>query len=170
MVENRKPRLAQEACVRSVPTPIVKKAVFPDTSFVLKKTVENGLIIAEGTETVKLNDNHRLIITNSGCESIALTFQFETNRLDGKIKDPKYLYRRSAKLIKQIMSGLNSPINLNRGIVALENYGTKNSNPELDTEINYGDRDIRSTVRLREVTTAANGRTIVKVIFYYGPL
>jgi hypothetical protein len=73
-------------------------------------------------------------------------------------------------LMKQIVNGLNSPLNLKTGIAALENYSAKNPQPQLGTEINYGGRDIRSTVRLGEITTAANGKTIVKILFYYGPL
>jgi hypothetical protein len=169
-VEDRELRIAQDTCVRSIPVPIVRKSVFPNTSFVLNKIDNNGLIVPEGIETVKLNNGDRLTITNSGCESFALTFRFETNRLTGKTKDPKYWYRRSAGMMKQIVNGLNSPIDLKQGIVTLENYGAKNSQPKLDTEIEYGGLDTRSAVKLSEVKKAANGRTIVEVLFYYGPL
>jgi hypothetical protein len=169
-IETQEQRIAQDACVRSIPTPIVKKSVFPNTSFVLKKTIESGWIVAEGIEKVKFNNGDRLLIMNSGCESFAIAFHFETNRLIGNLNDPKYLYRRSAGLMKQILKGLNSPIDLKQGIVALENYEAKNSEPKLDTEIEYGGFDIRSAVKLGEVKKAANGRTIVQVLFYYGPL
>jgi hypothetical protein len=157
-------------CVRSVPKSIVKKSVFPNTSFVLKKTNNNGLTVPEGIETVRLKNGDRLVIVNSGCESVAITFRFEIDRPTGKPKDAKYWYRRSVGLMKQIVNGINSPLNLKTGIVALENYSAKNLQPKLGNEIDYGDRDIRSTVRLGEVTTATNGRTIVEVLFYYGPL
>jgi hypothetical protein len=169
--EDRSLRITQNNCVRSIPTPIVKKSIFPNTSFVLKKIGNNNsLIVPEGIETVKLKNGDRLTITNSGCESFALTFRFETDRLTGKTKDSKYWYRRSVRLMKQIVNGLNSPLNLKTGIAALENYSAKNFQPELDTEISYGGSDIRSTVRLGEITTAANGKAIVKILFYYGPL
>jgi hypothetical protein len=102
--------IAQDTCVRSTPTPIVKKSVFPNTSFVLKKTNNRGLIISEGIETVKLNNGDRLTITNSGCEFLTLNFRFETNRRSKNSQDPKYLYQRSARLMRQIVGGLNSPI------------------------------------------------------------
>jgi hypothetical protein len=157
-------------CVRSTPTPIVKKSVFPNTRFSLRKTNNNQVISAEGTETVKLKNGDRLTITNGGCESVSLTFSFETNRPLGKTKGAKYWYRRSVSLMNQIVDGLNSPLNLKQGIAALENYGAKNSQPEFDTTIDYGGRDILSNVVLREIATAANGKTIVKILFYYGPL
>ncbi|WP_309731742.1 hypothetical protein, partial [Chamaesiphon sp. OTE_75_metabat_556] len=88
-VENREVMIAQDTCVRSTPTPIVKKSVFPNTSFVLKKTNNRGLIISEGIETVKLNNGDRLTITNSGCEFLTLNFRFETNRRSKNSQDPK---------------------------------------------------------------------------------
>jgi hypothetical protein len=169
-IERQHTSIVQDTCVRSIPTPIVKKSVFPNTSFVLKKIDNNGLIVPEGVETVKLKHGDRLVIVNSGCESVAITFRFEIDRPTGKPKDAKYWYRRSVGLMKQILNGLNSPLNLKKGIVALENYNAKNPQPKLGNEIDYGDQNIRSIVRLSEVTTAANGRMIVEVLFYYGPL
>jgi hypothetical protein len=170
-VENQEVMIAQDTCPRSTPTPIVKKSVFPNTSFVLKKTSNRGLIISEGIETVKLNNGDRLTITNSGCEFLTLNFRFETNRRPKNPQDSKYLYQRSARLMRQIVGGLNAPIDLQDGIVALENYGAKNTRPELDTIIKYKSSiDFRSVVQLLDRPQQANGRERVEVLFYYGPL
>ena len=137
----------------------------------LKKTNNRGLIISEGIETVKLNNGDRLTITNSGCEFLTLNFRFETNRRPKNPQDPKYLYQRSARLMRQIVGGLNSPIDLQDGIIALENYGAKNTRPQLDTIIKYQSSiDFRSVVQLLDRSQPANGRERVEVLFYYGPL
>jgi hypothetical protein len=169
--DNRVLALAQEdTCARPKPIPIVKKNVFAHSNFVLKKFDNIGKYIYTGIETVKLNHGDILTITNSGCEFITLKFRFETNRLTGKVNNPKYLYARSVYFMKQIVNGLNSPLNLQTGIVALKNYGTRNCQPKLDTEIEYGGKELRSVVSLGEIATAANGRKIVEITFYYGPL
>jgi hypothetical protein len=170
-VEHREVTIAQDTCARSTPTPIVKKSVFPNTSFVLKKTNNRGLVISEGIETVKLNNGDRLTITNSGCEFLTLNFRFETNRRPQHPKHSQYLYQRSARLMRQIVGGLNSPIDLQSGIIALENYGAKNARPELDTIIKYKSSiDFRSVVQLLDRPQPANGKERIEVLFYYGPL
>jgi hypothetical protein len=160
-----------DTCPRPTPIPIVKQKVFPNSHFVLKKFDNKGQIIYTGVEVVKLNNGDRLTITNSGCEFLTLNFRFETNRRPKHSQDPKYLYQRSARLMRQIVGGLNSPIDLQAGIVALENYGAKNARPQLDTIIEYQSSiDFRSVVQLVDRPQPANGRERIEVLFYYGPL
>jgi hypothetical protein len=61
-------------CVRAIPTPIVKKSVFPNTRFVLKKLNENGLPIPEGIETIRLKNGDQLEIIQSGCQLPATNY------------------------------------------------------------------------------------------------
>jgi hypothetical protein len=158
-------------CARPVPEPIVKKAVFPNTRFTLSKTDESGQNIPSGTEEVKFNNGDQLTITNSGCEYVTLRFRFETSRLArGRIRDSKYLYSRSAWLMRQTLPGLNTPLRLAQGIKALEKYATQNTQPVLDKKIDYGNAEIRSVVKLVEVKSLPNRKVAVEVLFYYGPL
>jgi hypothetical protein len=156
-------------CVRSVPTPIIKKTVFPKTSFRLEKIDELGQAIATGTETVQFNNGDRLTITNTGCEYFTLRFRFETSRVARQqISNTQYLYRRSAWLMRQTLPGIH--LNLTRGITALEKYAAQSSKPDLDQEIDYGGQEIRSVVKLVEVKSLPNRKVAVEILFYSGPL
>jgi hypothetical protein len=157
-------------CARPIPSLIVKKAVYPNTKFVLKKINDLGQSIPEGIETVIFKNGDRLDITNSGCEMFTLNFRFETSRIAGKMKNNKYLYDRSAWLMSQILPGLKPSINLNGGIEALKKYAAKQTNPEIGKEISYGGREIRSVVNLREIKQLANKKVVMEILFYYGPL
>jgi hypothetical protein len=156
---------------RPLPKPIVRKAVFPKTRFQLEK-IDNAVhVIATGTETVQFSNGDRLTITNEGCEFITLRFRFETSRFNRqRIADPKYLYRRSAWLMRQTLRGLKSPFNLAKGITALEKYAGQNPQPDLDKKIEYGNPEIQSVVRLTKVQPLSNRKTAVEMVFYYGPI
>jgi hypothetical protein len=157
-------------CVRATPEPIVKKSVFPNTKFVLKKIDDYGQAIPNGLETVIFKNGDRLDITNSGCEMFTLNFRFETSQLTGKMKDNKYLYNRSAWLMSQMLPGLKPSLDITGGIAALKKYAAKQINPKIDKEIDYGDREIRSVVRLSQIKQLPNKKVLVEILFYYGPL
>jgi hypothetical protein len=157
-------------CIRSTPIPIVKKSIFPNTKFVLRKIDNYGQAIPKGIETVIFNNGDRLDITNSGCEMFVLNFRFETSQIDGKMKDKKYLYNRSAWLMSQILPGLKPSINLNGGIIALKKYAAKQISPEIGKEIEYSNSEIRSVVKLSEIKQLPNKKVVVEILFYYGPI
>jgi hypothetical protein len=160
-----------ETCVRAVPKPIAKKQVFPNTKFSLSRERQSGYTIATGTETIELVNSDRLTITNTGCEYVTLVFEFDTNRIElAKINDRRYVYARSAWLMKQVRSGLNSPLDLQRGIAALEKYAATQTQPQLDKEIDYGGADMRSIVRLESVKHLRKNKVGAKIIFSFGPL
>lgn len=177
LVEPLSPAFAQQLageqafdCVRPIPTPLVKKSVFPNTRFVLNKLNQNGLAIAEGIETIRLNNGDQLEITQSGCEFVTIKFRFQTSLISGKRKDAQYLYKQSARLMRQISPGIRSPIDLQRGILALEKAATQKIPPAIDMELDYGNPDIRSVVKLMTVKRLANKKRVVEILFYYGPL
>jgi hypothetical protein len=157
-------------CVRATPEPIVKKSVFPNTKFVLKKIDRYGQAILNGLETVIFKNGDRLDITNSGCEMFTLNFRFETSQIDGKMKDNKYLYNRSAWLMSQILPGIKPSLDLTGGIAALKKYAAKQTSPEIGKEIDYGNPEIRSVVRLSQIKQLPNKKVMVEILFYYGPL
>jgi hypothetical protein len=162
---------AKIECVRPVPQPIVKKAVFPNTRFTLSKADESGQNIPSGTETVKFNNGDRLTITNSGCEYVNLRFRFETSRFDRQqISNSQYLYRRSAWLMRQTLRGLETPLDLAKGTIALEKYAAQSPQPDLDQIIKYGGTEIQSVVKLVQVKPLSKRKTVVEVLFYYGPI
>jgi hypothetical protein len=157
-------------CARPTPEPIVKKSIFPNTKFILKKIDRYGQAIPNGLETVIFKNGDRLDITNSGCEMFTLNFRFETSQLTGNMKDKKYLYNRSAWLMSQILPGLKPSIDLNGGIAALKKYAAKQVNPEIEKEIEYANSEMRSVVKLAQVKQLANKKVLVEILFYYGPL
>jgi hypothetical protein len=158
-------------CTRSTPIPIVKRSIFPNTKFVLRKIDNYGQDNPKGIETVIFNNGDRLDITNSGCEMFALNFRFETSQIDAKkMKDKKYLYNRSAWLMGQILPGIKASLDLKGGITALKNYAAKQISPEIGKEIDYGDPEIRSVVKLSEIKQLPNNKVAVAILFYYGPL
>jgi hypothetical protein len=160
----------QYNCVRATPTPIVKKSVLPNSKFVLKKIDNYGQAIPNGIETVIFNNGDRLTIKNDGCEFITLRFRFETSQISGKMKDKKYLYNRSAWLMGQILPGIKTSLDLNGGIKALRKYAAKQVSPEIGKEIDYGDPEIRSVVKLSQIEQLPNKKVVVEILFYYGPL
>jgi hypothetical protein len=158
-------------CARSTPTAIVKKSIFPKTKFVLKKIDDDGQAIPTGIETVIFNNGDRLDITNSGCEMFSLKFRFETSQMKtGKMKDKKYLYNRSVWLMDRVLPGLKSSLNLTGGITALKKYAAKQISPEIGKEIDYGDPEIRSVVKISKIEQLPNNKFAVEILFYYGPL
>jgi hypothetical protein len=157
-------------CVRSIPQPIVKKAVFPNTNFALKDIDYVGVVVPLGLETVELSNGDKVAITNSGCESFTLSFQFETSRFTGKVQDTKYWLARSVELMQLIEPGLETSLNLKQGINMLEKYMKTAANPAIGHEIDYGGQEIRSIVQLADVKQLGNQSFTVKVIFSTGPL
>lgn len=158
------------ACVRSIPEPIVKKNVFPNTHFALKDIDYVGVVVPLGLETMQLSNGDKVIITNSGCENFTLSFQFETSRFTGKVQDTKYWLARSVELMKLIEPGLKTSLNLKQGINMLEQYTKTVANPMIGQEIDYGDQEIRSVVQLADVKQLGNQNFTMKVIFSTGPL
>jgi hypothetical protein len=157
-------------CVRPVPESVVKKSVFPQSKFVLKKVDDNGQAILNGIETVLFKNGDQLKITNSGCEFVTLNFKFQISQVLKERKNTKYLYNRSILLMRSILPGIDSPINLREGIAALQSYSSKNPHPQIDTEIDYGNPEIRSVVKLVEAKQLTNKKFTVEILFYYGPL
>jgi hypothetical protein len=157
-------------CVRSIPQPIVKKTVFPNTNFALKDIDYVGVVVPLGLETVQFSNGDKVTITNSGCENFTLSFQFETSRFTGRVQDTKYWFARSVELMKQLEPGLETSLNLKQGIAMMEKYMMTTVNPSIGHEIDYGSQEIRSIVQLADVKQLGNQSFTVKVIFSTGPL
>ena len=157
------------SCARATPTAIVKKSVFPNSSFVLEQHVSNNIKVPVGIETFRLADGTKLTIENGGCESYSLSFRFETDRATAKIGNRRYWFNRIVKLLRQVQPGLESS-QLKQGIGGLETYIAQHHNLELDKDIDYGGKEIRSLVTITNIAPLPKSKVVLEVRFYDGPL
>lgn len=158
-------------CVRSVPEPIIKKTVFPNTTF---KLSENKDYPAEkiGTETVKLNNGDSLVIENRGCENYTLVFKFTTSRFSANLQNSKLWYATAIGLIEQTKKGIRRQDIwlISNGIAALKKYAQKHKNPRYDEYIEVSGGEIKETVSLKKVKKLSGRKYEIEVSFGVGPL
>lgn len=158
-------------CVRAVPVPIIKKSVFPNTTF---KLSENKEYPAEkiGTETVKLNQSDSLVIENRGCENYTLTFKFTTAKFSTALSNTKFWYAKAIELVEQTKKGIRKEdIRLiSDGIATLKKYARNRKNPKYENHLIYNDSEIKESVALKGVKKLKNGKYEIEVSFGVGPL
>ena len=157
-------------CVRSIPEPILKKAVFPKKTFTTTKNKENaGETI--GFEKVKVNKNVDLTIKNWGCENYTLTFQFLVGNQRQKISDTKFWYDKAIMLMNSVKKGIRSQdVNLiNRGLKAISRYRVKAKHPKYENYISFGGTVIEDVVVLEKVVKRGKKHKI-EISFGIGPL
>jgi hypothetical protein len=153
------------SCVRGQAEPIIKKSIYPNTTFVLQP---DGLT---AIETVTLDNGDKLIIHNWGCESYVLTFRFETSRLKADTATMKYWYVNSMKLMNEIKQAIDAPIDVEKGIEAVNQYISKNVfRLELQTEIDFGTTEIKNFVTLDSISRIDKDRFAVTISFAIGSL
>jgi hypothetical protein len=157
-------------CVRAVPTSIVKKAIFRNSSFVLNYTPSGEFKIPIGIETVRLPNGDKLTIENNGCEFFTLTFKFETARKSKSLGNRRYWSKQIVKLMRQVEPGVASPLSLKRGITALETYILRQPKLNFGQEIDYGGKEIRSFVAIDRIERISTSRVGLVVRFSTGPL
>ncbi len=152
-------------CIRAVPESIVKKSVFPQTTFNLSEDKRTG------TETVELPNGDKLIITNTGCEYYYLSFRFETERFSAPTTDTQYWFKRAVEIIEETENGISdAPIQINKAVTALESYLEKTKKPQFGEEIDYGGNDIRTFVTVNKVQKLAKSKFALEITFAVGPL
>lgn len=156
-------------CVRGIPGPIVKKKVYPNTNFVLQQDHRSG------TETVVFDNNDKLIITNTGCDYFSLKFHFETARFSCDSVSKKYWFKTGCTLMKDILKGLNAPIDLTKGIRKLDDLirTTADNNYKrlaFGKEFDYGSENMRSIVMLDPVQKMRHNVAVVTISFSVRPL
>lgn len=156
-------------CVRAEPEPIIKKEVFPKTTFRLEKNKEfphQNL----GYETVEFENGDKLLIENVGCENYTLIFHFETDRFTGKTDDVRFWYKTAAELIAQVNKGTNEPYLIKSGLKALNSYIKKNEQLKFAEEIDFGGSEIREVVTFNEIKKLKNDKVEIIISFGAGPL
>ncbi|PJJ60893.1 hypothetical protein [Hymenobacter chitinivorans] len=164
------PPLAQDAdCVRGAAEPIVKKAVFPRSTFRLLPDKINGI------ETIACPNGDQVVIYNEGCEYYMLRFLITTARFGPPTTNPAPWFRHAATLMSGLLPGLQAPIDLPQGIrlltARLNQDQKKPGRPlALGEDIFYGSKTMRSSVSIDSLARGAGNQTVVAVTFAIGPL
>ena len=171
MVENQNnsETSAEMECARGTAEPIIKKTVFPNTNFKLQPDKISGI------ETVVFDNNDRLTINNWGCESYCLTFRFETTRFQQDTTNLQFWYKKSVLLMTEIVNGLDSPINIDKGTKELNNFIEKDqpnnyTNLKLQEEIDFGGEDIRDYVTVDRIQKINDKKYAIEISYITGPL
>ena len=152
-------------CTRGVAEPIIKKTVYPQTTFVLQPDSITGV------ERVSFDNGDSLTIKNWGCEYFVLTFRFETSRFKADTTSLKFWYVTTYKIMTEIEHGIDAPIDIEKGLQALSNYISKNVfDLKLQTEIDFGGDEIRSFVSVDRVEKITDKKYAVEISFATGPL
>ncbi len=152
-------------CTRGAAEPIIKKTVYPQTTFVLQPDSLTGI------ESVAFDNGDNLTIKNWGCEYYVLTFQFESSRLKADTTSLKYWYVSAYKIMTEMKQGIDAPIDIEKGLQALNNYISKNVfDLKLQTEIDFGGDEIRSFVSVDRVEKVTDKKYAVEISFTTGPL
>jgi hypothetical protein len=152
-------------CARGAAEPIIKKTVYPQTTFVLQPDSLTGI------ETVTFDNGDNLTIKNWGCEYYVLTFRFESSRLKADTTSLKYWYVSAYKIMTEMKQGIDAPIDIEKGLQALNNYISKNVfDLKLQTEIDFGGDEIRSFVSVDRVEKVTDKKYAVEISFITGPL
>lgn len=156
-------------CTRARPTPIIKKTVFPNTAFYLNE--EN----LTATEVVKMHNGDRLTITNSGCEYLTLKFRFETTRFAYDTTNHEFWFRAGSELMKETLAGLDAPIDLGRGVGALDHFIEADRQNDFkmlsyNKDIDYGINEIRNIVNVGSVEKLNGNKAAFTISFSVGPL
>jgi hypothetical protein len=158
-------------CVRAIPEPIIKKTVFPKTSFKLVKG-KSYPFESVGYEKVQIKNGLNLIIINSGCENYTLTFRFEVSNLSHKIEDARFWYRKAVELMLMVKKGIRTPDTglINRGTNAINSYIKKNRKLKYENYIDFGGSEIRDVAVVDKVKKQGRKKYQIEVSYGVGPL
>jgi len=161
--------LSDTNCARGVAEPIVKKSFFPNSDFKLQPDKISGI------ETVSFSNHDKLTIRNWGCESYCLTFRFETTRFQQDTTNLQFWFKTAVVLMSEVAHGLDSPVNLDEGTKALNNFidndqPNQYANLKLQTEIDFGEGEIREYVAVNKVQKMEDKKYAVEITYVIGPL
>jgi len=156
-------------CVRGQAEPIVKKKVYPNTTFTLQPDKLTAY------ETVTFDNKDKLIIHNWGCEYYVLTFRFETSRFQEDVKNLPFWYQKSHLLMTEIMNGLDTPFVTSKELATLKAFTDEKikTNPEsfkLEEEIDHGDSEIRNFITVDKIEKLTDKKFAIEISFSIGPL
>jgi hypothetical protein len=153
-------------CIRGQAQSVTKKTIYPNAIFKLNSDNHTGV------EKVDLENGERLIINNWGCEYFVLTFRIETERFQADTTNTIYWLDKAVILMKEIEGGIDAPLNIRGGIVAIPIHvaSMDSRTYELREEIVFKDDIIRDFVTLDRVQRISDKRFAVEISFATGPL
>ena len=105
-----KKQTTQTDCTRGAAVPIIKKTIYPHSTFVLQPDSITGI------EKVTFDNRDKLTIKNWGCEYFVLTFRFETSRFQQDTSNLDFWFKSAGALMKGILDELEAPIDIRKGI------------------------------------------------------
>lgn len=150
-------------CVRGVAEPILKKSIFPNSTFKLNTDHLTAI------ETTDLKSGDRLIIENDGCEYYVLAFRFETSRFQGDTTNVLFWLDKGHTLLTEVEEGINSS-HVTDGIRGIKTFLETKKNITLQEEINFNDSEIRFFGLVRRIQKITSSRYGVEIVFAVGPL
>ncbi len=151
-------------CARGEAEPIIKKTVYPQTTFVLQSDSLTGI------ETVTFDNGDNLTIKNWCCEYYVLTFRFETSRFQQDTTNLDFWFKCAASLTREVLDGLEAPIDIPKGIDKIVALVDSKSSLKLREEIDFIAGDIRSFVSVDRVEKITDKKYAVEISFATGPL
>ncbi|MEO7991510.1 MAG: hypothetical protein ABI663_18300 [Chryseolinea sp.] len=151
-------------CIRGQAASVIKKTVYPNSTFKLNKDNHTG------TETIDLVNGDKLIINNWGCEYYVLTFRFETTRFQADTTDIKYWLDKAVILMNEIEKGLDAPLDTPGGTLATKKYLDESKTHSLGEEIAYDDDVIRDFVTFDRVQKISDTKYAIEISYATGPL
>lgn len=155
----------RDDCVRGQAEPIIKKTVFSNTKFILQPDSLTAI------EKVTFDNGDKLTIRNWGCEYYVLTFRFETSRFQADTTAMKYWYVTAYKVMTEMKQGIDAPIDIEKGLIALNEHISKNVfDLKLQTEIDFGGDEIRDFVTLEQIEKLTDKKYALTISFATGPL
>ncbi|WP_036679362.1 hypothetical protein [Daejeonella oryzae] len=162
VIETENPSISD--CVRGKAEPIVKKSVFPNCVFKLNA---DGLT---AIEKIELGNGDKVTIENTGCEYYVLNFRIETSKYQADTTDIPFWYNKAYLLMTELSKGIDSPIQINKGLEYLKIYMDKNQKIELGEEIDFGGNDIRDFLSLNRIEKLTENKFAIEISFATGPL
>ncbi len=156
-------------CIRGQAEPIIQKEDYPNTTFILQPDSVTAV------ETVNFDNGDKLIINNWGCKYYVLTFRFETTKFQHNTTNLEYWFKAANRLMTGMLSGLDAPIDIKRGLVFLDSYILRDEKNKFKTlklrdEIDFDGSEIRSFVTVDRIEKISDKKFAVTLSFATGPL
>ncbi len=156
-------------CKREVATPVVKKSVYPKTTFQLQADKLTAI------ETVELDNGDKLIIKNWGCKYYALTFRFETTRFQKETTNVGFWYKRAVTFVNEVSKGIDAPIEIGQATEILvgkieEDVPNAYQNLKFGEEIEVANGNVPEFVSVDKVEQLSDQKFAVEVTIARGPL
>jgi len=158
-----------DECARSEPEAIIKRDVFPKTTFRLKrnKTYPYQKL---GYETVDFENGDKLLIEHTGCENFTLVFHYETHRFSRATKDVQFWHETSISLVEKTVKGIEKTELPKNGLKALISHIEKSEQLRYKELVEFCKSEIGCVVSLDGVKRLENEGVEIVISFGIGPL